>query len=295
MNKELPYNKTDMSSNTLFKSVNGVMLAYTDSGNTEDIPVIFIHGFPLDKSMWSDQQQAYSGKYRTIAYDIRGFGESEEGSESFSIDLFTKDLLRLMEALRLEKAVIIGFSMGGYIALDAMQKFPEKIIGLGLVDTQCQADTEEAYEKRMKSCENIRRHGLSLYADELLPALLKTSEEDGDKSKAIITLRNIIESTSKDVLCNSLIAMANRKATCNSLKNITIPTLILVGENDPVTPVEKSEIMNAEIKGATLQIIPYAKHLSNIDNPDDFNRHLGAFLQSIQQQRSHLPEGSAVK
>lgn len=284
-----------MNTNTLYKVVNGVSIAYTDTGNSGDIPVVFIHGFPLDKSMWNDQLQACSGKYRTIAYDIRGFGESEEGSAGYSIDLFTKDLLEFMNALEIEKAVLIGFSMGGYIALNAMRKFPEKIIGLVLADTQCQADTEEAYEKRMKTCEKIRRESISVYADEVLPALLATSEEGSDNSNAIIAMRTIIEGTSKDVLCNTLVAMANREATCGTLKNITVPTLLLVGEDDTLTPVEKSESMNAEIPGATLHVIPYSKHLSNIDNPEIFNRHLGAFLQRIHKQRSHLPEGSEVK
>lgn len=284
-----------MNTNTLYKVVNGVSIAYTDNGNSGDIPVIFIHGFPLDKTIWEDQIQAYSGKYRVITYDIRGFGESEEGTETFSIDLFTKDLQGFMDALELEKAVIVGFSMGGYIALDAMRKFPERIIGLALVDTQCQADTEEAYEKRMKACEKIRRESVSVYADEVLPALLVTNEEGGDNSNAMIAIRTIIEGTSKDVLCNSLIAMANREATCTTLKNIQVPTLLLVGEDDTLTPVEKAESMHAEISGATLHVIPYAKHLSHIDNPEIFNRHLGAFLQRIHQQRSHLPEGSEVK
>ncbi len=284
-----------MNTNTLYKVVNGVSLAYTDNGNSSDIPVIFIHGFPLDKSIWEDQIQAYSGKYRIITFDIRGFGESEEGMETFSIDLFTKDLQGFMDALELEKAVIVGFSMGGYIALDAMRKFPERIIGLALVDTQCQADTEEVYEKRMKACEKIRRESVSVYADEVLPALLVASEDGGDNSNAMIAIRTIIEGTSKDVLCNSLVAMANREATCATLKNIQVPTLLLVGEDDTLTPVEKAESMHAEIPGATLHVIPYAKHLSHIDNPEIFNRHLGAFLQRIHQQRSHLPEGSEVK
>jgi pimeloyl-ACP methyl ester carboxylesterase len=244
--------------------------------------------------LWSEQISFFSTNFRTIAYDIRGFGESELVTENLSLDLFAEDLNQLIDALSLEKVVLCGFSMGGYIALNAMQKFPEKIIGLVLADTQCQADTEEAREKRMKSCENIRRGSLSLYADEMLTALVKKSE-DGEDSKDMIALREVIEHTSKDTLCSALVAMANRDASCHVLKDITVPTLILVGEEDSITPPEKSEIMNSEISGATLHVIPYAKHLSNIDNPADFNRHLSDLLNSVQKQRSHLPEGSELK
>ncbi len=279
------------ASNTLYKTINGIKTAYLDTGSKEDIPVVFIHGFPLDKSMWKEQLKYFSNKYRTIAYDIRGFGESELDNENLSIDLFAEDLKQFIDSLALEKVVLCGFSMGGYIALNAIQKFPEKIMGLVLADTQCEADTEEVRNKRMKSCENIRRGSLSLYADDVLPTLLHSSAE-GEESKDMIALRNVIEQTSKDTLCGSLAAMANREASCTALKSINVPTLILVGEDDPLTPPKKSEMMNAEISGATLQIIPYAKHLSNIDNADDFNRHMANLLVRVQKQQSYLPQQS---
>jgi pimeloyl-ACP methyl ester carboxylesterase len=243
--------------------------------------------------MWEEQQRHFSPRFRCISYDIRGFGESEPGDDNFSLDLFTEDLEQFIDALSLDKVVLCGFSMGGYIALHAMEKFPEKLIGLVLADTQCQADTQEGQAKRMKACENIRRGSLSLYADEILSNLLH-AREDGEESKNLIAIRTIIENTSKDVLCGALIAMANREAKCDALKHINVPALILVGEDDPITPPEKSEFMNSELKGATLQVIPYAKHLSNIDNPDDFNRHLKTLLDLVQKRQSHLPQGSSV-
>lgn len=139
----------------LFVKVGGISISYTDSGNSKDHPVIFIHGFPLNKSMWENQSKAFWYKCRVITYDIRGYGNSELGSTEISIDILTTDLLHLMDALSLDKVILCGFSMGGYIALNAMEKFPERVIGLVLADTQCQADTKEVKEKRLKNCEAI--------------------------------------------------------------------------------------------------------------------------------------------
>ncbi|MBK7652404.1 MAG: alpha/beta hydrolase [Flammeovirgaceae bacterium] len=146
----------------LFISIDGISISYTDSGNEKNHPIIFIHGFPLNKSMWDNQRKAFWNKYRVITYDIRGYGKSEPGTKKISIDLLTTDLLHFMDALGLDKVILCGFSMGGYIALHAMEKFPERIIGLVLADTQCQADTQRAKENRFKTCEAIKQNGLEL-------------------------------------------------------------------------------------------------------------------------------------
>lgn len=267
--------------------IDDVSLSYTDSGNEKDHPVIFIHGFPLSKSMWEKQRKALWNKYRVITYDMRGYGKSEPGSEEVTIDLLTDDLLHLMDALKLNKVILCGFSMGGYIALNAMAKFPERIIGLVLADTQCQPDTEKAKEKRLKTCEAIRQNGLELFADELLNGLFYSNPEK-ENSKEILEVRRVIEGNPTEVVCSSLMAMANRKDMCTILEQIDVPTLIMVGKQDEVIPLAKSEFMHSKINGATLHTISDAAHLSNIDNPIEFNRHLEQFLQQVKLQRSHL-------
>ncbi len=267
--------------------VNGVSISYTDSGNEKGHPVIFIHGFPLNKSMWENQRKAFWNKNRVITYDIRGYGNSELGKEKLSIDILTVDLLLLMDAIGLDKVILCGFSMGGYIALNAMEKFPERIIGLVLADTQCQADTEKVKEKRFKTCEAITQNGLELFADELLSGLFYTTPEK-ENSKEILEIRRVIEGNSTEAVCSSLLAMANRKNTCSVLERIDIPTLIMVGQKDEVIPLAKSDFMHTRINGSTLHVISDAAHLSNIDNPVEFNRHLSEFLQQVKRQRSHL-------
>ena len=133
--------------------------------------IIFIHGFPFNKSMWNLQVEALKDKYRVITYDIRGHGKSDAGNEVFTIDLFVNDLINLMDALKIDNAILCGLSMGGYIALNAMAKYQERFDALILCDTQCIADTPEAKEKRIKAIESIRKTGVEKYADESIKNL----------------------------------------------------------------------------------------------------------------------------
>ena len=136
--------------NELNISVNDLQVAYHDSG-AETTPVIFLHGFPFDKSAWNPQLDAISSQYRMINYDLRGFGNSDAGSENFSMDLFADDLIHFMDALQIPTAIVCGLSMGGYIILNAIDRYPERFKAIILCDTQCIADTPEGKEKRYKT------------------------------------------------------------------------------------------------------------------------------------------------
>jgi pimeloyl-ACP methyl ester carboxylesterase len=224
--------------------LDNLSISYTDDSKDNDLPIILIHGFPLDKSMWYQQRVALRDKFRVITYDVRGYGRSGIGRDEFTIDLFATDLLHLMNALNLSKVVLCGLSMGGYIALKAMEKFGDRIAGLILCDTQCTADTVDSKKNRIKTIEMIHSGGLELYADQVLSALFYSETMD-KKSKEIIEMRTIIEHNSPEVICDTLLALAEREETCNNLHKITIPTLILVGEEDSITPIEKSELSRA--------------------------------------------------
>ncbi len=270
-------NKFDITLNDLF-------ISYTDEGNESNAAVVFIHGFPLDKSMWKGQTEALRNKYRVITYDVRGYGDSEAGTEELTIDLLAADLKRLLNLLNLPKVILCGFSMGGYIALRAAEKFPENFDALILCDTQCAADTVEAKEKRMKSINAIRNDGLEMYADQVITGFF-SSNSVAKKSKKIIEVRRIIENNSTEVMCNTLQALADRTETCSNLNKIEIPVLILVGNEDTITPPAVAELMQSKIIGSTLHRLENAAHLSNLDNPVDFNKHLTDFLVLVTQKK----------
>ena len=146
--------------------INNLFVSYTEEGREGSSVIIFLHGFPFNKSMWNLQVGSLKDNYRAIAYDIRGHGNSDAGNEGFSIDLFVNDLISFMDALKIDKAILCGLSMGGYIALKAIERYTERFDALILSDTQCIADTPEAKEKRIKAIEGIRKTGVEKYAEE---------------------------------------------------------------------------------------------------------------------------------
>jgi len=260
--------------------INNLLVSYTDEGQHGSPVIIFIHGFPFNKSMWKLQQEELKDNYRVITYDIRGHGNSDAGTGDFSIELFVKDLLNLMDALKIDKAILCGLSMGGYIALNAMEKYNERFDALILSDTQCIADTPEAKEKRIKAIEDIRKTGVEKYAEESIKNLF-ASESFTTRLKEIEDVREMIVKTSKQSLIRTLLALSVRKETCSKLTEIKMPVLILVGKEDKITPPAAAQFMFEKIKGSFLNIIEHAGHLSNLENPGEFNIQIKKFIASV--------------
>lgn len=261
-------------------TVNNIMISYNDEGKIGDPVIIFIHGFPFNKSMWNKQAEALKENYRVIAYDVRGHGNSDTGTEDFSIDLFANDLIGLMDALKIDKAMLCGLSMGGYIALNAVENYPDRFDALILSDTTCIADTLEVKEKRLETIESIRKDGVDKFADESIKNLF-APESFSTKEKEIAAVREMIVNTSEESLCNTLRAFYERKETCSKLSDIYVPVLIMVGEEDKITPIAAAQLMNEKIKESLLSIIKHAGHLSNIENPAEFNNQLEKIVSTV--------------
>lgn len=261
-------------------TLNDINISYNDEGPEGAPIIIFVHGFPLNKSMWDKQVKALKDNYRVIAYDIRGHGNSEVGKIDFSIDLFVNDLLSFMDALKIEKTVLCGLSMGGYIALNAIEKYSDRFTALILSDTNCTADSPEAIEKRMNTIISIKENGVEKLANDLIPNLF-APESFRSNSEEIVAVKEMIVTTTPSSLSKSLHALAERKETCGKLTEIKVPVLILVGEEDKITPPEAAKAMHEKIKNSTLQVIPHAGHLSNMENSDEFNKHLNNFLSGL--------------
>ena len=270
-------------------TINNLTVSYSDHGPDDAPAIIFIHGFPLNKSMWDMQVAALKENYRVIAYDIRGHGDSDPGIDEFFIELFVIDLLRLMEKLRIEKSVLCGLSLGGYIALNAVLKHPDRFDGLILNDTQCIADTPEIKENRCQAIIRIMKNGVEQYTDEIIKNLF--AAESFTKMKNVIAeVKEMIISTPKQSLCNTLHALAERKETCTQLPEINIPVLIMVGKEDKITPIAAAQQMHEKILNSKLEIIQQAGHLSNLENPTAFNTHLVKFLELVGKKSFSLSD-----
>jgi 3-oxoadipate enol-lactonase len=260
--------------------VNGAWLHYVVQGETNALPVVFLHGFPFSHRMWTDQIALTAKTCRAIAYDIRGHGSSDVGDGQYTIEGHVDDLVGLMDFLQVGKAVLVGLSMGGYITLRALERNPERFLAAVLCDTRSEADTNEGKIRRFSGMKTVKMQGASAFADTFVRAVF-AEESFANFPQAVQLIHNTISTTPALSIAGTLLALASRTDTTEGLRNITVPTLILVGENDTLTPPSAARSMHERIRGSMLHIIPGAAHMSNLENAQLFNELLLSFLDRV--------------
>lgn len=260
--------------------INGININYDVQGSTRALPVVLIHGFPFNKIMWKPQIDALKKDYFVVAYDVRGYGGSDVGDGQYTVEYFVDDLMVVLDRLNIGKAVIVGLSMGGYIALRAIERNPGRFRALVLCDTRSEADSNELRIKRGSQAKEVKLDGVKRFAEGFLRAVFH-EKTFMTKSQIIGLMQAVIEQSSPIAVAGTLIALAGRTDTTHVLPQITVPTLILVGEHDTLTPPSASQAMKEKIPNAEMYVIPSAAHMSNLENPEEFNRHLLAFLGGL--------------
>ncbi len=263
--------------------INGISLNYQERGMPQGLPIIFIHGFPFSNTMWSPQMMALPQEYRAVSFDIRGHGESEVGDGQYSIELFTDDLISLMDHLAIKRSVLCGLSMGGYIALRTVERHPERVHALVLCDTRSEPDSNEGKVKRTTQIKAVKSQGSKPFAESFVKAVF-AQDTLGKKPQLVSPIRSVIESTSPLSLSGTLLALAARTDTTPALASISVPTLIMTGEHDSITPPSAAQAMHSHIKGSEIHIVPGAAHMSNLENTPFFNEKLLSFLKKIPKQ-----------
>ncbi len=258
--------------------INGAIINHVERGDAAALPVVFIHGFPFSHAMWEPQLEAVGRAHRAVAYDLRGHGRSDVGDGQYTIEGHVDDLLGLLDHLGIGRAVVVGLSMGGYIALRAVERAPERFAGLALCDTRSEADGNEGKLKRAAGAVAVKRDGAAAFADGFVKAVFAPASRK-TLPEVVERIRATIAATPPLSLAGTLIALAGRTDTTAALAGIKVPTLVLVGEHDAVTPPEASRAMHAAIPGSELHLVPGAGHVSNLENPEFFNAKLLAFLQ----------------
>ncbi len=260
--------------------LNGTTINYNERGMPQGLPVVFIHGFPFSGEMWNPQISILPNNIYGITYDVRGHGQSDAGDGQFTIELFVDDLIAFLDHLSIRKAVLCGLSMGGYIALRAVERNPDRVCGLILCDTKSEPDTDTAKIKRSVTIHEVKTSGVRAFADEFVKAIFweKTFEKN---PSAIAFIKKIIcENTSRGI-CGTLLALASRTDTTPALASINIPTCIIVGEFDTLTPTSNALSLHALISGSEMHILPHAAHMSNLENTQEFNELLTTFLKKL--------------
>ncbi len=251
-------------------------IVYEDNG-LSGTPVVFIHGFPFNRHLWDPQFAALRKSRRVVTYDVRGHGESEEGDGQYSIELFVDDLFALLDHLKIEKAVLCGLSMGGYIALRAAEREPARVAGLVLADTKSEPDGNEAKLKRFKTMDLVKRLGVEKFADDFVDSVVGATTLK--KNHALVDeVAKLVRGNSANAVAGTLLALAARTDTTPALGKMKFPVLLLVGAEDKLTPPAASEAMQKLLPQAELHVIPGAGHLSNLENAPAFNEKLTAFL-----------------
>ena len=255
--------------------IHGVTVGYSDHGN--GTPLVFIHAFPLSKTMWQPQADALKDTYRVITIDLGGHGESDIVLWNDTLDDYAKDVIRLLDHLGIAQAVFVGLSMGGYTLFSIYRHYADRVKAMVLADTRAQADSEEGKAGRRSMAQVAFSDGAPAIADLMLPKILAPFTIE-HHSEIVEQVRQMILQTSTAGIVVDLVAMAARPDSTDLLSTITCPTLVIVGENDVTTPVSESLYMANRITGSTLVTIPEVGHLSNFEQPVAFNEALRSFL-----------------
>ena len=263
----------------MIAQINGIRLAFTDQGR--GFPVVFVHAFPLSRAMWAPQIQALSGPWRLITVDLRGHGESDAPLWRYTLDQFAEDLHGLLDHLSIPQAVFVGLSMGGYTLFAFYRRYRDRVKALVLADTRAQADTEEGRTGRFTLAQTAYRKGASSVAEAMMPKMFSPATLNG-RAKLIRHTQMMIEANEISGIAGALMAMAERPDSTPLLKDINVPTLIIVGDQDAPTPVADARTMADSIPDSRLVIIPEAGHLSNLEQPEAFNKALRGFLEDLE-------------
>jgi 3-oxoadipate enol-lactonase len=245
-------------------------------------PVVLLHAFPLDAEMWRPELERVPEGWHFIAPDLRGFGPdapATPGTERVSLDGMAEDVGLLLDELEIDQAVIGGLSMGGYVTFALFRNAPDHFSGMILADTKAEADTPEGREGRRKMIELAHTGGPAAVADALVPKLLGPTTRARRPALAR-QVRQMIESQRVEGIVAAIEAMMGRADSTPDLSRIPCPALVVVGDEDELTPPADAERMQNHISRSRLVVLPEAGHLSSLEAPDGFTLALSDFLTS---------------
>jgi pimeloyl-ACP methyl ester carboxylesterase len=243
------------------------MLVFHDNGDGR--PIVWIHGFPHASAIF--QPQVAIAGVRHIRVDLQGFGASAPPSGPVAMADYSREIIAVLDHLRIEKAIIAGISMGGYILMQMLRDAPQRIEGVILIDTRERPDSDQAREDRFKTIAEIEKNGIEPVVDAMLPKMIVNAARRPP-------FRDIMMTSTPAGMIAAQRAMSGRPDSSSTLRALKLPALVIVGEHDPITSVDDARRMAALIKGSKRVVIENAAHASNFDQPEAFNRAVTEFL-----------------
>jgi pimeloyl-ACP methyl ester carboxylesterase len=250
-----------------------ISFAYQDTDH--GAPILFIHGYPLSSAMWQPQLEGVSANFRVIAPDLRGFGASDAPPGPYSMDLLANDCAALLDHLGLTQPVAVcGLSMGGYVAFAFWRKYPQRVNALILASTRALPDAPETAENRLKAATLAEKEGSEAIARAMLPKMLSPVASP----ELVARVKALMLTASVPGIVGALMGMRQRPDSTPTLPTITVPTLVVRGDDDPFASLDEAQAMCAAIPQARLVRIPGAAHLPNLERPEPFNSAVAQFL-----------------
>lgn len=268
-----------------FLDVDGVRLHYAEAGADQDTAgdpaLVLLHAFPLHSEMWAPQLACLSSARRVIAPDLRGFGASTapETPSLTTMDRYADDLAGVLDGLGLDRVVLAGLSLGGYVAFAFMRRHADRVVGLILADTRAASDTAEVVERRTAQQDEVARVGTAALVEVLLAGLL-CDRTKADRPLLVAQVRRLMANSAAGFV-GALEAMKHRSDATAELGGIAVPTLVVVGEDDVLSPPDVARAMHQLIPASELAVLPGAGHLSNLEAPEEFNSAVVDFLERV--------------
>jgi YbgC/YbaW family acyl-CoA thioester hydrolase len=241
--------------------------------------VLFLHGFPFDRTMWRRLVAPLTG-WRRIAPDLRGFGMTDRGDAPATLGVYADDAIQLLDQLDVDRAVVCGLSMGGYVTLDLVRRYPDRVRGVVLANTKATADDPAARAARDVMVRRVETQGTEALADQMIPSLLAPGSAEL-MPQVVAHLRTMIRSASVEGVIAALRAMRDREDASASLAAIEVPTLVVAGREDQLIPLEEARAMVEAIPDAHLTVIPSSGHLTPLEQPIAMSRVVGEFLSAL--------------
>lgn len=258
------------------KIING--LSVNTYGNPDHQSIVFVHGFPYDHTMWENQINYLKEKYFCVAYDVRGLGASFVGDGQYTMEFFVDDLFSIITELKLKKPILCGLSMGGYISLRAVEKKQDLFSALILLDTRSEADDNTGKLKRAANINQINTEGLEKFVKAFVTFCFADETPAEQEDMFNVTLQKSYKHNPVGVK-GCIIAIMSRTDTTNFLSQIKIPTLVICGSFDKLTPPIVMRPMAEKIPGAEFAVVPRAGHMTPLENPANVNDLIGGFLK----------------